>query len=57
ATERGEVLGFWVHRDQVSWHFNKEREWQYLSNYDYNYWFPRDQGKGYSKDKGTTKHV
>eukprot|EP00959_Pyramimonas_sp_CCMP1952_P368069 7710335-Pyramimonas_sp.AAC.1 len=51
TSEYGEVVGFWVHRDQVHWHARKEREWQFLSHYDYNHWFPRDQGKGYSKNK------
>eukprot|EP00959_Pyramimonas_sp_CCMP1952_P151200 3164109-Pyramimonas_sp.AAC.1 len=56
-SEHGEVVGFWVHRDQVHWHARKEREWHFLPQCDYNHLFPRDQGKGCSKNKDKSKHL
>eukprot|EP00959_Pyramimonas_sp_CCMP1952_P189073 3954676-Pyramimonas_sp.AAC.1 len=59
-SEYGEVVGFWVHRDLVYWKEPRDsssRVWHFVFHNDYTRFFPRDQAKGYNKNKGKSKNV
>ena len=49
------VIGYWVHRDKVYWHSNKDRTWHYLSMYDYQQKFTKGKDKGKDQDKSKSK--
>eukprot|EP00959_Pyramimonas_sp_CCMP1952_P271856 5684145-Pyramimonas_sp.AAC.1 len=53
-----ELQGYWIHQTAIRWMSrddNERRTWHFAFSDDYEHYFRRSQGKGYSKSKNKNK--